>query len=328
MTPSAAPDWASLSRELTCPLCDYNLRGLTEPRCPECGFCFAWNELLSPDKIRHPYLFEHYPRRSAWSFVMTFAGALRPKKFWTVLRPTHELYPKRLVKYWLILAVIVLLGPLINLGRDARNFGQAVRNSRQWYAQMANQMSPQAKAHTIKEWGSLDNYIDAQTPKVFSMNFVTMLVTNELAYFRYSYGGRTSPGSALLARLVTFAFWPWTTLMTLLVFQLSMRRAKVRAVHVMRCAVYACDFFWLAAILSVAVLPALDWIPWLDFRLTAAIGQRLIFESMLVMLLAGICTWRLWRAYRLYLQFPHPLATVATSQVIVILIAIIVSLNV
>src|SRR5882724_6811288 len=29
------PDWAASSDEIECPMCDYNLRGLTEPRCPE-----------------------------------------------------------------------------------------------------------------------------------------------------------------------------------------------------------------------------------------------------------------------------------------------------
>jgi hypothetical protein len=36
------PDWSTLSTELSCPLCEYNLRGLTDSRCPECGFAFTW----------------------------------------------------------------------------------------------------------------------------------------------------------------------------------------------------------------------------------------------------------------------------------------------
>jgi len=31
------PDWDALAFELTCPRCDYNLRMLETPRCPECG---------------------------------------------------------------------------------------------------------------------------------------------------------------------------------------------------------------------------------------------------------------------------------------------------
>ena len=46
---------------LHCPLCEYNLRGLSEPRCPECGYRFEWAELRDPSRRLHPYLFEHHP---------------------------------------------------------------------------------------------------------------------------------------------------------------------------------------------------------------------------------------------------------------------------
>lgn len=38
--PAGSPDWATLHEDVRCPLCDYDLRGLTEPRCPECGYRF------------------------------------------------------------------------------------------------------------------------------------------------------------------------------------------------------------------------------------------------------------------------------------------------
>lgn len=41
---SAVPDWSTIGREIHCPLCEYNLRGLSEPRCPECGYQFEWAE--------------------------------------------------------------------------------------------------------------------------------------------------------------------------------------------------------------------------------------------------------------------------------------------
>ena len=36
-----------LDEDLPCPQCQYNLRGLTLPRCPECGFTFNWSDLPS-----------------------------------------------------------------------------------------------------------------------------------------------------------------------------------------------------------------------------------------------------------------------------------------
>jgi len=36
-----------LDEDLPCPQCQYNLRGLMVPRCPECGFAFHWSDLPS-----------------------------------------------------------------------------------------------------------------------------------------------------------------------------------------------------------------------------------------------------------------------------------------
>ena len=40
------PDWSAITETIRCPLCDYDLRGLIEPRCPECGYQFVWPEVL------------------------------------------------------------------------------------------------------------------------------------------------------------------------------------------------------------------------------------------------------------------------------------------
>jgi hypothetical protein len=75
--PAAAPDWAAQREDLLCPLCEYNLRGLTDPRCPECGYRFDWDQLRDEKLKTHPYLFEHHPERNAWSFRKTATGCLR-----------------------------------------------------------------------------------------------------------------------------------------------------------------------------------------------------------------------------------------------------------
>src|SRR2546423_12181424 len=93
------PDWTSQQAEISCPMCEYNLRGLTEPRCPECGYRFEWKDLLDAKLRRHPYLFEHHPERKFKSFSKTVWGGLLPRKFWTTLRPTHQVYPRRLMVY-------------------------------------------------------------------------------------------------------------------------------------------------------------------------------------------------------------------------------------
>ena len=50
-------------RDVTCPLCKYNLRGLTTPRCPECG-----RDLELTVAVSVPYL-------SAWASLAILLGA-------------------------------------------------------------------------------------------------------------------------------------------------------------------------------------------------------------------------------------------------------------
>jgi hypothetical protein len=67
-------------RDVPCPLCAYNLRGLTSPRCPECG-----HELRLTVALTEPYL-------KAW---LTMAVALLLPAglglLWIVIVPAHGL---------------------------------------------------------------------------------------------------------------------------------------------------------------------------------------------------------------------------------------------
>ena len=88
--------------ELHCPLCDYDLRGLTEPRCPECGYQFEWVELMDRTRRTHPFLFEHHPERNVWSFTRTAIAGLRSIRFWKSIKPHMTPRPARLLLYWMI----------------------------------------------------------------------------------------------------------------------------------------------------------------------------------------------------------------------------------
>ena len=98
----SSTDLADPNAEVLCPLCEYNLRGLTEARCPECGGKFEWDELRDPAKRKHPYLFEHHPERNLWSFFSTLNGGLLARRFWKKLRPVQASKPRRLILYWVL----------------------------------------------------------------------------------------------------------------------------------------------------------------------------------------------------------------------------------
>ena len=100
---------AADDENLVCPLCDYDLRGLTEARCPECGYTFDWADLRDPARRKHKYLFEHHPERNVWSFARTLLGGLRPRKFWGGLLPSQPSSPRRLLIYALRIAVSTTL---------------------------------------------------------------------------------------------------------------------------------------------------------------------------------------------------------------------------
>src|SRR3954447_11621018 len=106
---AAAASIAPAEETLLCPLCTYDLRRLIEPRCPECGYRFEWDELRDPARRLHRYLFEHHPERNAWSLVCTFLGGLRPRRFWAQLHPAQPSRSRRLLVYWLVLAAVCLV---------------------------------------------------------------------------------------------------------------------------------------------------------------------------------------------------------------------------
>ncbi len=64
--PSSEPtsDVPALDQDVPCPECDDNLRGLTVPRCAECGFQFEWSD-SDVFKRPKPDWIERHPKQAA-----------------------------------------------------------------------------------------------------------------------------------------------------------------------------------------------------------------------------------------------------------------------
>jgi hypothetical protein len=227
--------------------------------------------LGDPARRFHPYLFEHHAQRNAWSLRRTLLGGLLPAEFWSTLHSTQPSRPHRLLLYWVLTALPLVLLTALHAFLLTSGLLQSLGN---------------ARAGNYDAWRLV--------------RWVTQMDAD---------GG----GYGLLA--VWCLAWPWVSFLALLVFQISLRRARLRTTHVLRCVVYSAD----ACLWLTLPLLLLAWTAWQ----AGGSAPRLFFPMAtgLLPLAALACfTYRLFQAYRLYLRFDHALATVLASQVIVVLV--------
>lgn len=294
---ASAPDWEAFTGEVQCPLCSYNLRGLTEPRCPECGYASTWTELLDVEQRRHPYLFEHQDGRRARSFFRTLVGGLRPARFWKSLHANHQVYLGRLLAYWALTATIALASGFgIRYVVDGFELWRDNESGRRFVmASSARPVGARYVQQGIQTYGSLAAYLDVEFPLPPARRFFNEVIARS--------------GLAVPLKLtVLVVLWPVATFAALMIFVASMRRARVRRVHVLRCAVYSGDVAaWLA-------------VPWLATLLVRGDihGRREMMTALVVALvLWAVASYRLLAAYRHYLRFDHAAGVVLATQVIV-----------
>jgi hypothetical protein len=274
-----------------CPLCTYDLRGLIEPRCPECGYQFVWAELLNEKRKTHPYLFEHHPRNSLRSFSRTAIEGFVPIRFWRTLRPQMTPRPGRLYQYWILCTLLpALLGILLIAARAA-----------------VDNFYPPSASISLFLWRGPGVPLPPQPRPGFADNIdrISELATPFL----------------LLAGLIVF--WTICTYLALLVFQQTMNKAQIRRIHVLRCVGYSFDLgIWCGA--AGLVLVAFAYV-----YAVGLVGMDICIAcfglvTFALIIFAGL---RLWAACRLYLVFDHAFWVALTSQIMVGLFFAVIVLN-
>lgn len=299
----APPDWDTHS-DLSCPLCEYNLRGLTEPRCPECGYRFRWDELLDEKLKVHPYLFEHHPRRNVWSFWKTAVGGLRPARFWKTLHATQTSRPGRLLVYWAAAALLALAaGVVAPIAVQGVLYNAAVR---------VEVLKP-------KIWGGQTVYITRSTVQTNVPTPPSYFDPEGFEQLWDQYG----QGYAIWWAIAAIG-WPVLTFSALMIFQVSMRRAKVLPMHVRRVVIYSFDVVLWGA-LYVLILAGVAFISWNAGNLSVRYDDAATWSLPLIW---AVVSYRLGRGYRDYLKLDHPWATVIVTQAIVALAAAVIAINV
>jgi len=239
--PPVARPLAAIDEDIPCPLCNYNLRGLTEPRCPECGYRFTWNELTDPALRLHPFLFEYHPESNTRSLVRTAVAGLRPGRFWSAINAAQRPRTGRLFLYWAIYSFVYAVPLSADIAWSVWNWGQSLSARRAW--EIANWKNPKLVSRDyseriLNEYGSFQAYLDSQYPN----KPLGILRT----YLRWC-------GLLVAAQLIPLVL-PWLIAMALSVYQASMLRRGILPQHVIRCVVYSCD-----ALLWITPLTALIW---------------------------------------------------------------------
>lgn len=303
-TSGSTPDWAAQTEEILCPLCEYNLRGLTEARCPECGHTFEWNKLLDPTQRVHPWLFEHHPSRNVWSWFRTMLGTILPRRFWTSLHPAQPSRPKRLILYWLVGVFILIVPVAANYIRAARQYYESNQSGRTSWAQWTAK-DPGLRADILRNHSSMQAYYDEAFPLPPRWDFF-----RRVWRFDASVGG---VGTAVMA----FATWPLLAALTLMIFRISMQQARIGFEHVLRCTIYSGDIgIALAAGLLISSVMLVDE---LFFMGALPLPPDILWQALLAMVWI-IVSWRLIQAYRNYLRFAHAVGVVLSVQLILFLL--------
>lgn len=304
---STPPDWEHIDENIGCPLCEYDLRGLSNPRCPECGYRFEWPDVLDPTRRLHPYLFEHHPNRNLETFRRTLFGGFRPRRFWTSLQPVQPSFPRRILVYWLLAASVLLIVLILILTQSAVVVAKENASFRsKAEANPSRYFADEYLKQMLAEYGSMRAMFDAEHPTGFAGAIRNFL---------------TAPDCLLL--ILPYAVvlaWPWLTVATLLIFSTSMQRARINRIHILRCVLYSFDVVLWVGIGNLLFLGN----SWRSGRSGGtALWNMLTLQAWTVVTL-GILAWlygsyRLWIAYRLYLRFPRSFATILASQIIVAL---------
>jgi hypothetical protein len=302
---ATAPDWDHHEDDVFCPLCEYNLRGLIEPRCPECGYRFEWPDLLNPSRRLHPYLFEHHPEKNFRSFWRTAIGGLRPRRFWASLHPVQPSCPRRLILYWCLAASVVIIACVALV--IAVVLAVARVNAASHPQFIARWNLPQNAAHRaelVRQYGS----IEALAEKIAPARFFNA-AGDAIRFSRV-------PRALVLPLLVGLA-WPWLTFLALLVFRGSMRRARIGPTRVLRCVLYSSDVLLWYGLLLLAVAP---WEYYAEMNNLVSSGMLRQVELAVGATFTWIVTFRLFGACRYYLRLSHTAWTVTVSQFIVALL--------
>jgi hypothetical protein len=327
-----------VDQDIPCPLCGYNLRGLPEARCPECGGKFDWPDLTDPTRKLHPYLFEHHPRKNIRSFVRTVIGGFSPRHFWRTLHPSQPSRPRRLILYWLIVIVLSLLFPVLQFVLNAAQMRQRMIDGRQrnmifwrlippppgYRGPLANNMQLSV---ITSNWPSVQAYVDMLMPQPTLKVLFHDTTTPLLEDVRWA---GLAKGNFLAASAVFFAaamlVWPFAAMLALMLLRTTMRQASVRRSHLLRVAIYSGDavlLVWMLQLLPFVISLLAQWNNSLQSVALSNLSDWLVtLLHVAPLMVLTLVTYRFAVAIHSYLCFCHAIAVAVCVQAIFVLLVL------
>ncbi len=119
LSADGSPNWSRIEFDVLCCRCEYNLRMLRQPRCPECGLEFDWPTMLNRALCTSDFLIEHHWRKQPIkSFLKTIWISMRPSRFWSQVSMHEEIHPGPLL-------AMLILSPLLYVAAHVCSFGLA-----------------------------------------------------------------------------------------------------------------------------------------------------------------------------------------------------------
>ena len=216
MTEIATADAA----DLTCPLCEYNLRGWPTRGAPSAGSRSPGTSCGRPTGRGTRGCSRTPGTAGARSFAVTWWRNRWPWRFWRDVSPANPVSVWRLLVYWALVGTTATVALLVPLPHGYwTDESQAYSYS---YLPTPPTGLDLIGAECLRTWTAVRD--DLLSPGVIG------------------------PPLLVLA-------WPWLSVAALMLFRLSMRQAKISSAHVLRTAVYGCDLgpaVWVAVVLFLS----------------------------------------------------------------------------